>query len=84
MNVLVTGAGGFIGSNMVKYLLEKTDYKIFGIDDFRGGKKNEGFIKNLQCDNFTFYESNISLCEEVFSEIKINVVFHFAATPRVG
>jgi len=84
MNVLVTGAAGFIGSNMVKYLLEKTDYKIFGIDDFRGGIKNEDFIKNLQCGRFTFYESNISFCEKVFSEIKIDVVFHFAATPRVG
>jgi nucleoside-diphosphate-sugar epimerase len=84
MNVLVTGAGGFIGSNMVKYLLEKTDYKIFGIDDFSGGRKNENFIKNLQCDRFKFYESNTSFCEKVFVDINIDVVFHFAATPRVG
>lgn len=83
MNVLVTGAGGFIGSNMVKYLLSQTEYKIFGIDDFSGGRKNEKLIKSLECDRFTFYESNISTSEETLKNLKIDVVFHFAATPRV-
>lgn len=83
MNVLVTGAGGFIGSNMVKYLLDNSIYTIFGIDDFRGGRKNEEFIKNLQSDRFNFYEKKFELSEEIFKDIKIDVVFHFAATPRV-
>ena len=39
MNVLVTGAGGFIGSNMVKYLLEKTDYKILELMILEGVEK---------------------------------------------
>ena len=31
MTVLITGAGGFLGSNLVKYISEKTDYKIISI-----------------------------------------------------
>jgi nucleoside-diphosphate-sugar epimerase len=83
MNVLVTGAGGFIGSNMVKYLLGKTEYQIFGIDDFSGGRKNEQLIKSLECGRFKFYEDNLTLSGELFKDAQIDVVFHFAATPRV-
>lgn len=34
MNVLITGWAGFIGSNLVRHLLDKTDWNIFGMDSF--------------------------------------------------
>ena len=34
MNILVTGAAGFIGSNLVKKLFaEHTEYQVIGIDN---------------------------------------------------
>ena len=83
--VLITGAAGFIGSNMVKFLLENTDYYIYGVDNFQGGRSNEKFIKELEgnnSDRFKFINYN-------FGEIKIDgldveIVYHFAATPRVS
>ena len=33
MKILITGAAGFIGYNFCQYLLKKTNYKIFGIDN---------------------------------------------------
>ena len=79
---LVTGAAGFIGSNMVKYLLENTSYDIIGIDNFDNGISNKEFIEQLnnQHDRFTFINKS-------FTEIDLNnidIVFHFAATPRVS
>ncbi len=35
MRVLLTGIGGFIGSHVLEYFLEKTDWDIVGIDSFR-------------------------------------------------
>lgn len=32
--VLITGAGGFVGHHVVEYLLEKTDWNIVGIESF--------------------------------------------------
>jgi nucleoside-diphosphate-sugar epimerase len=81
--VLVTGAAGFIGCNMVKYLLDNTDYYIYGIDNLSGGRKNEKFVKDLECERFQFYESDFSISKELFQKVKFELVFHFAATPRV-
>ena len=32
MKLIITGGCGFIGSNFIKYLLKKTNYKILNID----------------------------------------------------
>ena len=32
MNILVTGGCGFIGSNFIKHMLDKYDYKIINLD----------------------------------------------------
>ena len=80
--LLVTGAGGFIGSNMVKYLLENTEHSIVGVDTFENGENNRNFIENLSSIN-----SRFTFIEESFTETdltQIDVVFHFAATPRVS
>ena len=41
---LVTGCAGFIGSNLVKKLLEN-NYRIIGVDNYRTGKKR--FYKKI-------------------------------------
>ena len=38
-NILVTGGAGFIGTNLIKLLLEKTKYKILSIDNYSTGNK---------------------------------------------
>ena len=80
--VLITGAAGFIGSNMVKFLLENTNYHIVGVDNFQGGTSNQEFIENLYIknkDRFNFLVKNFSEVDM----LDIDIVYHFAATPRV-
>ena len=37
--IIVTGGAGFVGSNMIEYLLKKTKYKIISIDNYSSGYK---------------------------------------------
>jgi nucleoside-diphosphate-sugar epimerase len=84
MNLLVTGAAGFIGSNMVQYLLENTDHLIYGIDNFRAGERNKEFLKKLECERFIFIEDDFSKIENIFNNIQLDIIYHFAATPRIS
>ena len=35
--ILVTGGAGFVGTNLIKHLLKKTNYKIISLDNYSSG-----------------------------------------------
>ena len=45
MQILITGAAGFIGFNLSKYLLDKSNVKIIGVDSL-----NTYYSKKLKKD----------------------------------
>ena len=53
--IVVTGGAGFIGSNLIKYLVKKTNFKIISIDNYSTGKKknhlNHKNVKYIKSDN---------------------------------
>ncbi len=90
--ILVTGAAGFIGSNLVKRLLNDFDkIKVIGIDsitdyyDVRLKYKRLQEIESLSKE-WTFIKGSIAvkpLIEEVFIENKIDIVVNLAAQAGV-
>lgn len=86
--VLVTGAAGFIGSNLVKRLFHDVkNIKVIGIDSITDyynvniKKERLSEIAALNCD-WTFIKESIAnrdAIEKVFSENKIAVVVNLAA-----
>src|SRR5688572_19186519 len=77
--VLVTGVAGFIGSNVLDYLLEKTDWLITGIDNFSTGNKSN-IQHRLNDSRFTFEERSVA---SVTTLRPYKYVFHLAALPRI-
>ena len=63
MQILITGAAGFIGFNLSKYLLSKSNVKIIGIDslnNYYSTKLKKDRIKELlQYKKFSFFRTNI-------------------------
>ena len=41
--LVVTGGAGFVGSNLIDFLLQKTNYKIISIDNYSSGSKKKSF-----------------------------------------
>ena len=90
MKILITGAAGFIGFNLSKFLLTNTNYKIIGIDNFNDyydvklkKKRNEILLK---FKNYKF--KKIDICNnknlnKIFKQEKFHFVFHFAAQAGV-
>jgi len=43
--IIVTGGAGFVGSNLIDFLIKKTKFKILSIDNYSSGSK-KNHIKN--------------------------------------
>ena len=43
--IVVTGGCGFVGTNLINYLLNKTNYRIISLDNYSSGSK-KNHIKN--------------------------------------
>jgi len=79
--IVVTGGAGFIGSNMIKYLLFKTDKKIISLDNYSTGlKKNH--INNIRVKYIKTDTKNISKELSTIRK-KIIVIFHFGEFSRI-
>jgi len=81
-NVLVTGAAGFIGHQLVKHLRIFPNHYVIAFDNL-----STGDIDNITyADPNVFYKGDLrnrAEVEEVFQKYNINLVFHLAALPKV-
>lgn len=77
--VLITGVAGFIGSNLLDFLIERTDWEIVGIDDFSTGNK-KNIAQNLSNKQFEFIENTLFSLKTLKD---YDCVFHLAALPRI-
>ena len=86
--ILVTGAAGSIGSEIVRQLLKFKPYKLILLDQAETplfDLKNE-LLNKKQSTQFEFLlrsVSNLSSIEQIFKTHKIDVVFHAAAYKHV-
>lgn len=89
--ILITGAAGFIGSNLIKELYNKfSEIKVIGLDsvnDYYDVRLKDYRLAELEkYKNFVFIKGNIAdkvLIEKVFEEYKPQIVVNLAAQAGV-
>ena len=91
MTILVTGAAGFIGSNLVKAIYSQFDApEVVGVDnmnDYYDVRLKEERLKELEAyGSFTFIKGNIAdraLIDKIFADYKPQIVVNLAAQAGV-
>ncbi len=79
--IVVTGGAGFVGSNMIKYLIKKTNFRIISLDNYStGSKKNHLISKRIK-----YIKSDTKNISKKLNKYKksINSVFHFGEFARI-
>ena len=78
--LVVTGGAGFVGSNLISYLIKKTNHKIISIDNYSSGSK-KNHIKNTRVKYVSSHTKNIS---QILKKPKnIKAIFHFGEFARI-
>tara|TARA_B100001250_G_C19712964_1_gene750063 strand:+ start:332 stop:1216 length:885 start_codon:yes stop_codon:yes gene_type:complete len=79
--IVVTGGAGFVGSNLILRLLNKTNYKIICIDNYSSGTK-KNHIKSKRIKYINNHTKNISNILVSYKK-KIHSIFHFGEFARI-
>lgn len=85
--ILLTGAAGFIGSNLTRSLLESGQYRVIGLDNFDNFYPRKQKEKNIEPfiahPDFTFVEADIRDMTSLAALEDIDVIIHLAAKAGV-
>jgi len=88
MSILITGGAGFIGSNLITFLNNKSKKNIVCVDSMALGKK-ENILNSLslQKNKVFIYKFNINnkkKLEEIFIKHKVSEIYHLAANSDIS
>ena len=79
--IIVTGGCGFVGSNLIKYLIKKSSYNIISLDDYSSGTR-KNHIKDKRA---IYIKGNTKDIDYILKKYvgKIHSIFHFGEFSRI-
>jgi len=86
MKILITGGAGFIGSALIRYLIEETDNEIINLDKLTYAGNLESLLPVADSNRYRFEQADICVRESldrIFAAQQPDAVMHLAAESHV-
>ena len=86
MRILVTGGAGFIGSAVIRHIIENTHHHVLNVDKLTYAGNLESLQSIEQSERYQFFQTDICdqvELEKIFENFQPNVVMHLAAESHV-
>ena len=79
--IVITGGAGFVGSNLIDFLIRKTKYKIISLDNYSSGNKRNHIINS----RVKYLKGNTSDINKLLFKYRkrIKSLFHFGEFARI-
>ena len=86
LRILLTGGAGFIGSAVIRHLIENTDHKVANLDKLTYAGNLDSLAMDSDSPRYSFHQLDICECQEldrVFAQFRPTAVMHLAAESHV-
>jgi len=86
LKFLITGGAGFIGSAVIRFIIEETDHQVLNLDKLTYAGNLESLTAVSSNPRYQFVQGDVcdrALVSKLFSEFKPDVVMHLAAESHV-
>ena len=86
MRILVTGGAGFIGSAVIRHIIENTHHHVLNVDKLTYAGNLESLQSIKKSERYQFFQTDICdqvELEKIFENFQPNVVMHLAAESHV-
>ena len=78
--ILVTGGAGFVGTNLIKFLLKKTKFKLISLDNYSSGRK----LNHIKSSRVKYLKGKtVNISNIIKNPKQIKSVFHFGEFARI-
>ena len=79
-NIVITGGAGFVGTNLIKYLLKKTNYNLVSLDNYSSSSK----INHQKSKRLKYLKGDTKNIDKILKNPKnIHSIFHFGEFSRI-
>ena len=79
-NLVITGGAGFVGTNLIKYLLEVTNFNIISLDNYSSGSR----LNHQKNKRVKYLRGDTKNINKILKKQKnIHAIFHFGEFSRI-
>ena len=79
--LVVTGGAGFVGTNLIEFLLQKTKFQLLSLDNYSSGSKKN----HLNNKRIKYLKGDTKNINRILTKYKKNIhtIFHFGEFARI-